>query len=39
MKLINFPCKKAYYVKRDFFPNKKNAFYGLDTDPEPEPEP
>jgi hypothetical protein len=34
MKLINFPCKKAYYVNRlDFFHNffLKSAFYGLDT--------
>jgi hypothetical protein len=35
-----FPCKKAYYIKRQDF--SKNfllscAFYGVDMDPEPEP--
>ncbi len=35
-----FPCKKAYYVKRQDFIKKffdKFAFYGLDMEPEPEP--
>ncbi len=36
-----FPCKQAYYVKRqDFFQNfwENCAFYGVGTEPEPEPE-
>ncbi len=37
-----FPCKKAYYVKRQEFQKnlfEKFAVYGLDMEPEPEPEP
>jgi hypothetical protein len=40
MKLTNFPCKKAYYVKMQDFSKiflKLFAFYGVDMEPEPEP--